>query len=154
MIFNFIFSFFIAYSITVVPYFPICPPPPTPPLQPTVNPFSIVHVHGSFIHVLYQSHPLPSFISHPPSSSPKAINLFHVSMFLVLFFSLVYFVHQISVINEVIWYLSFAKCLISLNIIVSSSIHAVAKRQGILLSFCCIIFHCVKVPQFFNSFIC
>ena len=42
--FSFFFFFFtILYSITVVSIFPICPPPPNPPLAPTVNPHTVVH---------------------------------------------------------------------------------------------------------------
>ena len=34
-------------------FFPLCPPLPIPPLSPTVSPLSVVHVHESFIHVLW-----------------------------------------------------------------------------------------------------
>ena len=37
-------------------------------------------------------------------------------------------------------------CFISLNIVLSSSIHAVAKGRS---SFCCVVFHCINVPQLF-----
>ena len=49
----------ICYSITVVPIFPLCPPPPNPPLIPTVYLYAIVHVRGSFICALYLA-PSPS----------------------------------------------------------------------------------------------
>ena len=63
------------------------------PSTPKVNPHTIVHVCGSFIHVLCLV-PSPSFHHYLPPPSPlAALSLFHVSMPLVLFCSLVYFVH-------------------------------------------------------------
>ena len=38
------------YSITVLQIFPLCPPLPSPPPAPIVNPYTVVHVHGLFIH--------------------------------------------------------------------------------------------------------
>ena len=85
-------AFFIVYSITVVPisFLPFCLPLPSPPLSPTVNPLSIVHVHGSFPHV-HLTNPFPFLPPLPPSLT--AISLFRVSMSLVPFSSLVNFVH-------------------------------------------------------------
>ena len=55
------------------------------------------------------------------------------------------FVDYVPVKGEIIWYLSLTTWLISLGIMLSSSIHAVAK--GISLFFlCCIEFHCVNIP--------
>ena len=77
-------------------------------------------------------------------SSLVSVSLFLVSMPLVLFCSLVYFVHYILLIGEIIWYLSFTNWLISFSVIFSSSTHAVAKYRSFF--FCCIVFHCVNVP--------
>ena len=71
------------------PIFPLCPPLHSPLPASTVNPHIIVHVHGSFIHVLCL---IPSFHHYPLSPSPL-VSLFHISMSLVLFCSLVYVVH-------------------------------------------------------------
>ena len=50
-------------------------------------------------------------------------------------------------------YLCFSTWLISLSIIFFSSIHAVVKGKEFLLSFCCIVFHCVNVPLSFDPLI-
>ena len=42
---------FIVYAITVVPNFPLCPPPLRPTHTPSDNPHAAVHIHGSYIHV-------------------------------------------------------------------------------------------------------
>ena len=111
------------------PIFPLCTLPSIPPSAPTptVNPNTVVHVHGSFIHVLSPALS-PSFHHYPHYPSPLvAVSLFHVSMTLVLFCLLVCFVHKVPIIGEIIWYLSFTCWLISLSIIFSSSIHIVVK---------------------------
>ena len=107
------------------------------------------HVHASFTLVLLLV-PSPSSHYYPHLPSPLVtVSLFLVSMPLVLFCSLVYFVHQVPLIGEIIWYLSFTDQLISLSIIFSSSIHAVEKGRSSFFSFSCIVFHCVNVPQSF-----
>ena len=76
---------FYCVSITVVPIFPLCPPLPIPPPTPTITSHTVVHVSGSFIHVLHLV-PSPSFHHYPPSSSPLVtFSQFHVSMPVVLF---------------------------------------------------------------------
>ena len=63
-----------------------------------------------------------------PSPSPLAIvRLFLTSMSLVIFYLLFSSVDQVPVKGQIIWYLSFTAWLISLSIMLSSSIHAVAK---------------------------
>ena len=64
-----------------------------------------------------------------PTSSPLLLQLSVCSMILCLWFYLAqqFVLFIIALISEDIWYLSFADWLISLGIIVSSSIHAVAK---------------------------
>ena len=125
-----IFLLFILLQLSQFPSFPFYSPPPSPPLLTTVNPLSVFPVHESFIQVLWLV-PSPSFHHSPsPSSPPTVVSLFHVSMSLVLFFLLVYFVHYIPVISEVIWYLSFTNWLISHSLMVSSSIHAVTKGRS------------------------
>ena len=79
-------------------------PPPSPPSSLTVNHHTIVHVHGSCINVLWLI-PSPSFNQSPPSLSPlTAVSLFHVSLPLVLFWSSVYFVHEIPLRSEIIYW--------------------------------------------------
>ena len=81
------------------------------------------------IHTCPNSFPF-SFHHHPPSHSHlDTVSLFHISMPLVLFCSLVYFVHLTPLTGEIIWYLSFINWLISLSIIFSSSIHAVVEGR-------------------------
>ena len=120
-------------SITVVPIFPITLltlPIPTSHIQFP----HVVFVHGSFIHVPWQ---LFSFF--PPLSRPPfplvTVSLFFISMSLVLFCSLAWFVGYGPLIGEIIWYLSFTAWHISLSIMLSSSIHAVMKgRSSFFLS--------------------
>ena len=77
-------------------YPPIYPPPsilPPPTPAPTVNSHTVVHGCGSFIHVLCLV-PSPSFHYCPPTPSPLVtFRLLHVSMPVILFCLLVYFVH-------------------------------------------------------------
>ena len=67
-------------------------------------------------------------------------------MSLVIFCLLFYCVDYVPVKGEIIWYLSLTAWLISLSIMLSSSIHAVGKGYKLLLSLCCVEFHCVNVP--------
>ena len=149
---HFYFLFFnhsYCYSIIVVHFFTFCPPPPIPQphAAPTVNSDTVVHVHGSFIHVLCPA-PSPSFHHYPPPSPLVTFNLFHVSMPMVLFCSLVYFVCQITLISEIIWYLSFTAWLISLSIMLSSSTHAVAKGRSSFFLLLCSILLCKYTTVF------
>ena len=104
--------FKIVILIRLPQFFLLCPPPPSLYPAPTVNPHTIVQVHRPLIHVLSI---VPSQFSHhyPPPSFPLAtVILFYVSISLALFFSLVYFVHQIPVINEVMCVVSVLNSLI------------------------------------------
>ena len=86
---------------------PLCPSPPIPHPAPTVNSHTVVHVRGSFIQVLCLALSL-SFHHYLLSSYlPAAGSVFHVSMPVVLFCLLVYFVCWIPLIGEIIWYLFF-----------------------------------------------
>ena len=58
-----------------------------------------------------------------------AVHLFSVSMSLLLFRLVVYFVYYIPHINEITQYLSFSGWLVSLSIMLSRSIHAVTKGK-------------------------
>ena len=62
-----------------------------------------------------------------PSLSPLALRLFLISVSLVIFCLLFSSVDYVPVKGESIWYLSLTTWLISLSIMLSSSIHAVAK---------------------------
>lgn len=85
--------FLIVYAIIIVPtFFPFSHLHPYLPSPLPVNPLIIVCVHGLFKNILWLIL-LP--LSSSPSPSPlAAVNLFHVSMILFLFCSLVYCVHQ------------------------------------------------------------
>ena len=52
--------------------------------------------------------------------------MFLISMSLVIFCSLFSFIEYVPVKGEIIWYLSLTTWLISLSIMLSSSIHAIA----------------------------
>ena len=75
--FIYLFSILI-YSITIVPIFPLFPHLLSAPPAPTVNPHTLVHVHGSFIHVLWL---VLSPFSHHSFLSPPFLWLSVCSMF-------------------------------------------------------------------------
>ena len=137
-----IFKLFYCCSIIVVSIF-------SPPLYPTpAKPTSLPCFHPLpwFCPcVLYSSSWKPfSTLSHPPS--PLAmVRLFLTSVSLVIFCLLFSSVDYALVKDEIIWYLSLTAWLISLSIMLSSSIHAVCKGYKLLLSLCCVEFHCVSV---------
>ena len=118
-----IFKNFYCYSITVVCLF-------SPSLHPTpAEPTSLPHHHPPpwFCPcVLYSSscNPLSS-LSAPPS--PAVVRLFLTSMSLVIFCLLFSSIDYVPIKGEIIWYLSLTAWLISLSIMLSSSIHAIAK---------------------------
>ena len=123
---------FIVVQVQLSPFFPhhfpAPHPSPPPPLYPT--PLWICPC------VLYTCSltTLPPFPPLSPPTSPLVmVSLFLISMSLVLFCSLVYFVHYISLTSEIIWYLTFTAWLISLSIMLSSSIHVVTKGRRCLL---------------------
>ena len=64
--------------------------------------------------------------SHP-ASPLVTVSLFSISMFLVIFCLLFSSVDYVPLKGEIMWYLSLTTWLISLSIMLSSSIHAVAK---------------------------
>ena len=66
----------------------------------------------------------------PPLSPLAIVRLFLISMSLVIFCFLFSFVDYVPVKGEIIWYLSLINWLISLSIMFSSSIYAVAKGRS------------------------
>ena len=121
------FLLLINYSCPNFP--PVALPHATQPPAPLVSTHPIVLVPGSFIHVPWW--PFPFFPLLSPSPFPLVtVSVFLISICLVLFCSLVCFVHWTPHISEIIWYLPFITWLISLSIMLSSSIHAVAQGQS------------------------
>ena len=51
-IYIFLLKFFIVILLQLSQFLPLCPPLLSPPPAPTVSPYTVVHVHGSFIHIL------------------------------------------------------------------------------------------------------
>ena len=148
----FYFFNFYCYSIRVVCLF-------SPSLHPTpAKPTSITHLHPppSFCPcVLYSSSCNPLSLLSPPHFRLAILRLFLTSVSLVIFCLLFSSVDYVPVKGEIIWYLSLNAWLISLSIKLSSSIHAVCcKGYKLLLSLCCIEFHCVNVPQFLDPLVC
>ena len=118
-------SFFNCYSITVVPIFPHMPPSAHYTLLlsqsiPTPLAMSLGHSYMFFV----QSLPLISTIISRPSPLWSLLVCF---LFPCPWF---YLTHWVSLIGEIIQYLSFTNWLISLSIIFSSSIHAVTKDRS------------------------
>ena len=115
-------KFFYCYSIMVVCLF-------SPSLHPTpAKPPSLPHPPSWFGPcVLYRSScNLLSSLS-PPHSPLPIVRLFLTSISLVIFCFLFSSIYYVPVKGEIIWYLSLTTWLISLSIVLSSSIHAVAK---------------------------
>ena len=91
-VFSFL-SFSYCCSVIAVPHLsPLLTPTPNP-LTPTANPSPIIHVPESSIHVPLLA-PFLSFPCYNPPLFPLVtFSVFHVFMPVVLFWSLVYFVH-------------------------------------------------------------
>ena len=123
------FYFLYCCSITVVPIFhPVLPPQTTHTRLPhSILPTPIVIVHESFIHI--PGWPFPVFAPLVPSPHPSGycqfVLYFHVSGYILLPF----FVDSVSLIGEIIWYLSFTTWLISLSIMFPSFIRVLMKGR-------------------------
>ena len=90
------------------------------PLYPSPrNHYTVVHVNEYFLCFAQSFYPL--------TTPARVVSL--LSMSLSLQCLLVPFVHQISHMSEITWYLSFSNWLISLSIMFSRSIHAVTKGK-------------------------
>ena len=136
---------FIVIQLQLYAFSPFPSPPPqlNPPLSPTPT------IPPDFVHVSFTVVP-----ENPPSSPLAIVRLFLISMSIVTFCLLFSFLDYVPVKGEIIWYLSLTFWLISLSIMLSSSFNAVTKgRKEFLLSFCCVGFHCVNVPQFIDPLI-
>ena len=108
------FKIFYYCSSAIVSIFspPLCPS--HPPLPPTLHPTTFGFVHMSIVHVPHDPSPfLLNYSSHP--SPVFTVSLFFISMSLVIFY-LLCFVHQVPLIGEIMWYLSFTIWLISRSI--------------------------------------
>ena len=104
-------------------------PHPSTPLQPnpSLSPASTLPPWFCPC-VLYSSSCNPLFpLSPSPPPALVIVRLFLTSMSLVIFCLLFSSIDYVPVTGEIIWYLSFTAWLISLSIMLSSSIHAVAK---------------------------
>ena len=133
-------KFLLLFNYSCMPFLPIPPPSPTSTL-----PLDFVHV--SFIVV--PENPSPSVPSPLSSGYCYIVLNFSVVIFCLLFS----FVDYVPVKDEIIWYLSFTAWLISLSIILSSSIHAVAKGRSSFflcaaLSITKKVLQCVNIPVF------
>ena len=137
-------NIFYCCSVTGVPIFLHCSLLPHPPHTLKVNPHSYSCPWVTYICSLNRPFPFSPLLSPSPcpSSRCQSISCFHVSGSICSF---VCFVHQVSLISKIIWYLSFANWFISLSII-SPLPSMLSKRQEFFLSFCCVVFHCVNVP--------
>ena len=134
--FFFLFSFKLFYccsSTVVCIYLPPSPPsqPSPPPSPDSTSPWLCPCVLYICSRKPFPPLPLVSL----PTSPLVTVRLFFISMSLVTFCLFVCFADQVPVKGEIIWYLSFSAWLISLSIMLSSSIHAVAKgRSSFFLS--------------------
>ena len=123
--FSFLFKKILyCYSITIACIF-------SPSLHPTpAEPTSLSRLHPPpwFCPcVLYSSSCKTLSPRYPPHSLLAIVGLFLTSMSLVIFCLLFSSVDYVPVKGEIIWYLSLTVWLVSLSIMLSSSIHAIAK---------------------------
>ena len=142
---NIFFSFFFFYccSSTVVSFSPhhsLSPqlsPPPT--LNPTPGWFCPYVLYICSLTILS-----PIISSHLPSGYSHFVLYFNVSSYILLVCLFILLI--VPLIGEIIWYLSFTTWLISLSIMLSTSIRAVAKGRSSLF-LCCVVVHHVT-PKF------
>ena len=143
---NYFKNIFYCYSITVVPVFLPLPSSALPtPCSHTVNPHTVVHACGSFIHALCLV-PSPSlYLYHPP----PLWSLSFCSMFPCLWF---YFVRYfILFIRFLLWVRSYGICLSPTSLFHLAwhfPVPSMLSQKVGVLSFCCIIFHCVNLLRF------
>ena len=123
-------SIFIVFSITIYP-----PSPSSTSTEHTLSPNTIIALLFC---------PCVLWL-YPPTPTTRAVSPF-LSMSLSLFRWIAQFVHQIAHMSEIIWYLSFSDWLISLSIMLTRSIHSVAKGKGFVLFHGWLEFHSVNVP--------
>ena len=126
----FIYLLFFKYSYLHFP--PTTLPCPTDLyLLPLILPLCFVHM--SFTHVPWW--PFPFFSPLSPSPLPAVYSqfVFYFNVFGSIL--LAYFVDQVPLLGEIIWYLSFIAWLISLSIMFYSSIHPVPKGRSSSPSF-------------------
>ena len=121
------YLFFNYFSSTVVFIFPH--PSPTSTLSPTPLLLCLWVLYTCSLMTL----PILSPVIPLPSRYHQSVLYSTVAVY--IFCLLVYFVDQVLLIGEIIWYVSFTTWLISLSIMLSSSIHAVANgRSSFFLS--------------------
>ena len=116
-------NFLLSFNYSCMPFLPIPPPHPS---QTHLLP----HLHPPTWFcpcVLYSSSCKPLSPLSPPQLLLAIVRLFLTSMSPVIFCLLFSFVDYVPVKGEIIWYLSLTAWLISLSIMLSSSIHALAK---------------------------
>ena len=127
-LFSFFFVlFFYCYSITVVCLFSpsLHPTPAEPTTLPPLHPppwFCPCVLYSSSSNPLYPLSPPP-----PPIPALAIVRLFLTSMTLVIICMLFPSIAYVPVKGEIIWYLSLTSWLVSLSIMLSSFVHAVAK---------------------------
>ena len=117
----FLIYFLLHFSITIYPpYVPFCLHPPlTSPITTLLS---------------MSKCPLSFFLFPPsPNHHPSTLSACPLSISLSLFCLLVQFIHLMPHMSEIIWYLSLSDWLISLSIIFSRSIHAIAEGRVFLL---------------------
>ena len=104
-------------------------------LLPSLTHLFITILLSASVRVYFCLTPLRFSPSLQPLSPLTALSLSSVSLSLLLFCLLVYFVHSIPYISQIKWCLPYSDWLISLSTIFLRSIHAVAKDNVFFLSF-------------------
>ena len=146
--FLFLFLFIYCESVTIVCIFSpsLHPPTDNPTSLPYLSPPPWFCPSG-----LSTSSRKPFSPLSPPHSPLAIVTLFLISMCLVIFPLFFSFVDYVPVKGEIIWYLSLTFWLISLSIMLSSSIHAVAKGISSFFSLLRIIPLCKCIIVFWST---
>ena len=146
-------SFFYCCSSTVVSVSPRHSPSPHPSLPPTLDlPTLALSMGPLYIFLGDPSSSLPIIPLFPPLWLLSVCSLFSCLWFYfsLLFILLIRFHLQVRSYGIYLFF----HCLAHFTLHNALQVHPCCHKGQELLSFCCIEFHCVNVPQFFDPLIC
>ena len=130
-LFSYLKTFFIVVQVQLSLFFPLHSPIHPQPL-PSILPTLALSMSPL---CMFLDDPSPIFPIIPLPTPPVTNSVFFNSKSLFIFCLLVCFVDQVPIKGKITWYLSFTTWLISFSIMLSRSIHAVAKgRRSFFLS--------------------
>ena len=146
-----LFKNILLFMLLQLSLFSLCPPPSSPPTTSKISPLSIVHVHWSFIYVLWLI-PSPSFnqsLLPLPSYSCQSVPWLYVSGSILLI-SLLCSLDSSHKWNHMVFVFHWLTCFILHKPPVPSML---LQKVGILSFFCFVVFHCIDVKFCFFFFL-